>query len=207
MSSVLNWISWTPRTKFLGTPLVQWTDFWRNTGKCPLTRCLFSSVILCHTQIFDSDWVVFTKNFINEVVRFMVVMAVDYPIPGGPCMNINGLLFSGNTNNVPFILKSNPHTFYSFRGLKHQKWIRIACGLDPRSWAGFWKNGRAAVCAIRAIKYNDLLFYLLFIILYNILYNIYNLLFIRLAVITHNWISLPCRQRTVEVKLRIRTAN
>jgi len=31
-------------------------------------------------------------------------------------------------------------------------------------------------------KYNNLLFYLLFIILYDI----YNLLFIRLAVITHN---------------------
>jgi len=36
------------------------------------------------------------------------------------------------------------------------------------------------------MQYNNLLFYLLFIILYNILYNIYNLLFIRLAVITHN---------------------
>ena len=41
---------------------------------------------------------------------------------------------------------------------------------------------------VRTIKYNNLLFYLLFIILYNILYNVNNLLFIRLAVITHNWI-------------------
>ena len=46
-------------------------------------------VVLCHTQIFDSDWVVFAKNFIHEVVRFMVVTAVDYPILCGPCMNIN----------------------------------------------------------------------------------------------------------------------
>ena len=66
--------------------------------------------------------------------------------------------------------------------------IRIACGLDSRSWAGFWKNDRAAVCAVIAIKYNNL-FYLLFII-DNILQNIYNLLFIRLAVITHNWIVI-----------------
>jgi len=35
-------------------------------------------------------------------------------------------------------------------------------------------------------QYNNLLFYLLFIILCKTFYNIYNLLFIRLAVITHN---------------------
>jgi len=27
---------------------------------------------------------------------------------------------------VPYILESNPHPFYSFRGLKIQMWIRIA---------------------------------------------------------------------------------
>jgi len=85
---------------------------------------------------------------------------------------------------IPYILESNPHTFYSFRVLKNQMRIRIACGLDSRSWAGLWKNDRATVRGVRTIKYNHLLFYLLFIILYNI----YNLLFIRLAVITHNWI-------------------
>ena len=104
---------------------------------------------------------------------------------------------------LPYILESNPHPFYSFRGLKNQMWIRIACGLDWRSWAGFCKNGRAAVRAVRTIQYDNLLFYLLFIILYNI----YNLLLIRLAVITHNWISLPCRLAAVEGKVRIRTAN
>jgi len=108
---------------------------------------------------------------------------------------------------LPYILESNPHTFYSFRGLKNQTRFRIACGLDSRSWAGFWINDRAAVRAVRTIQYNNLLFYLLFIILYNILYTIYNLLFIRLAVITHDWISLPCRQGAVEGKVRIRTAN
>ena len=46
--------------------------------------------------------------------------------------------------------------------------IRIACGLDSRSWAGFWKNDRAAVRAVRTIQYNNLLFYLLFIIYYTI---------------------------------------
>ena len=44
------------------------------------------------------------------------------------------------------------------------------------------QNDRAAVRAVRTVQYNNLLFYLLFIILYNI----YNLLFITLAVITHN---------------------
>jgi len=80
---------------------------------------------------------------------------------------------------IPYILESNPRPFYSFRGLK----------IQTRSWAEFWKNDRAAVRAVRTIQHKNLLFYLLFI-LYNILYNIYNLLFIRLAVITHNWIII-----------------
>ena len=94
---------------------------------------------------------------------------------------------------LPYILESNPHPFYSFRGLKNQMRIRIACGLDSRSWAGFWKNDRAAVRAVRTIQYSNLLFYLLF--LFHILYSICN------------WISLPCRQGAVERKVQIRTAN
>ena len=73
---------------------------------------------------------------------------------------------------VPYILESNPHRFYNFRGQKNQMRIRIACGLDSRSWAGFWKNYRAAVRAVRTIQYNNLLFYLLFII-YYIIFIIY----------------------------------
>jgi hypothetical protein len=39
---------------------------------------------------------------------------------------------------IPYILESNRHPFYSFRGLKIQMRIRIECGLDSRSRAGFW---------------------------------------------------------------------
>ena len=92
-------------------------------------------------------------------------------------------------SNIQYILESNPHPFYSFRGLTNQMRIRIACGLDSQSWAGFCKNDGAAVRAVRTIQHNNL-FYLLFIILCNMLQNIYNLLFIRLAVITHNWIVI-----------------
>jgi hypothetical protein len=53
---------------------------------------------------------------------------------------------------IPYILESNPHPFYSFRWLKNQIRIRIACGLDSRSRAGFWKNDRAAVRAVRTIQ-------------------------------------------------------
>ena len=56
--------------------------------------------VLSHTKIFDSDWVVLAKNFINEVVIIMVVMAVDYPTMCGPCTNIKILLYSCNKNNV-----------------------------------------------------------------------------------------------------------
>jgi hypothetical protein len=48
--------------------------------------------------------------------------------------------------NLPYILESNPHPFYSFRGLK------IRCGLDSRSRAGFWKNDTVAVRAVRTIQ-------------------------------------------------------
>jgi len=67
---------------------------------------------------------------------------------------------------IPYILVSNPHPFYSFRGLKNHMRITIACGLDSRSRAGFWKNDGAAVRAVRTIQYNNLLFYLLLIIIY-----------------------------------------
>jgi len=67
---------------------------------------------------------------------------------------------------LPYILESNPHPFYSFRVLKYQMRITIACGLDSRSRAGFWKNDEAAVRAVRIIQYNKLLFYLLLIIIY-----------------------------------------
>ena len=53
---------------------------------------------------------------------------------------------------VPYTIESNQHPFYSVRGLKNQMPIRIACGLDSRSRAGFWKNDRAAVRAVRTIQ-------------------------------------------------------
>jgi len=53
---------------------------------------------------------------------------------------------------LPYILESNPHPFYSFRGLKNQMRIRITYGLDSRLRAGLWKNDRAAVRAVRTIQ-------------------------------------------------------
>ena len=64
----------------------------------PVQFCNYA--VLYHTQIFDSDWVAFAKAFIHEVVRVLVVMAVDYPILCVPCTNINILLFGGNKKNV-----------------------------------------------------------------------------------------------------------
>ena len=60
--------------------------------------------------------------------------------------------YKATGTNVPYILESNPHPFYSFRGVKNQMRIRISCGLDSQSWAGFCKAGRAAVRAVRTIK-------------------------------------------------------
>jgi len=73
---------------------------------------------------------------------------------------------SASVSYIPYILESNPHPFYSFRGLKNQMRITIACGLDSRSRAEFCKNDGAAVRAVRTTQYNNLLFYLLLIIIY-----------------------------------------
>ena len=61
-------------------------------------------------------------------------------------------LYNLRLKYLPYIPESNPHPFYSFRGLKIKMWIRIACRLDLWSRAGFWKNDRTAVVAIRTIK-------------------------------------------------------
>jgi hypothetical protein len=41
---------------------------------------------------------------------------------------------------VPYILESNPQLFAVSEGQNTQMRIRIACGLDSRSRAGFWKK-------------------------------------------------------------------
>ena len=85
--------------------------------------------------------------------------------------------FDSTSGEIPYILESNAHPSYSFRGLKNLMRIRIACGLDLQLRAGFWKNDRAAVHAVRTIQF------ILFII-YNIYIIYHNLFFIRLTVIT-----------------------
>jgi hypothetical protein len=53
----------------------------------------------------------------------------------------------------PRILGSNPHTIAA-RAANNLRQIRMTCGLDSRSRAGFWKNDRAAIFAVRTIKHN-----------------------------------------------------
>jgi len=43
------------------------------------------------------------------------------------------------THHLPYILESNPHTFYSFRGLKCQMWIRIGAQYFPGRELDFGK--------------------------------------------------------------------
>ena len=57
-----------------------------------------------------------------------------------------------HSGQLPYILESNLHPFYGFRGLKNQIQITIVCGLDSRSRAGFWKNDGTAVRAVKRIK-------------------------------------------------------
>jgi len=81
----------------------------------------------------------------SAVINELFFMQLNYPMWLNifiPCTNLT----------LPYILESNLHPFYSSRGLKNQMQIRIACGLDLWSRAGFWKNDRAAVRAVRTIQ-------------------------------------------------------
>jgi len=70
-------------------------------------------------------------------------------------------IITANLQFILYILKTNPHLFYSFRGLKNQMRIRITCGLDSRSRAGFWKNDTShCTCC----KNNTIIYYLYYII-------------------------------------------
>jgi len=87
----------------MGSFNVQWTDISeeiRQMSSHLLSVQFCNYSVLCHTQIFNSDWVVFAKNFINKVVRVTVAMEGDYPILCEHCTNINILLFRCNKNNV-----------------------------------------------------------------------------------------------------------
>ena len=108
-----------------------------------------NNAVLFQMKIFDSDWVVFTKNIINEVVRVIVVMAVDYPIFCGPCTIINILLFSGNKNNVitchllihlgMYVVSQSLWQMYSYEQLLSancalwKKWYRNFGVIDTKS--------------------------------------------------------------------------
>jgi hypothetical protein len=62
---------------------------------------------------------------------------------------------------LPYNLESNPHPFYSFRGLENQMRITIACRLDSRSRAGFWKNDRAAIYVLQE-QYSTIIYYFIY---------------------------------------------
>jgi len=76
--------------------------FWGNTGKYPVTCCVFSSVNMQFwvTQKFLIQTGLCSQRISSMKWSVMVGMAVDYPILCGPCTYINILLYSGNENNV-----------------------------------------------------------------------------------------------------------
>jgi len=147
--------------------MCHWTPWCSESKECLCKVCVLrdgvhrlQSLYICHHAKVN--------NWLHPVAAFnpggkQLLLFADKKLPAA--FNPGGkqpLVFAHK--KLPYILKCNPHPFYSFRGLKYRMWIRIACGLDSRSWAGFSKNDRVAVRAVRIIQYNNLLF----IILYNI---------------------------------------
>jgi hypothetical protein len=112
----------------------------------PIVTCASETWVLKETII--QKLLVFERNILRRIF--------------GPTKE-NQIWRIKTNKELPYILKSNPHPFYSFRGLKNQMRIRIACGLVSRSRAKKKKNDRAAARAVRTIKDNNLLFCLLFI--------------------------------------------
>jgi hypothetical protein len=84
------------------------------------------------------EWTVTLRNLQKQIEYYLLgVFFFIIALPVSPCVKY--LL-------LPYILKSNPHPFYSFRGLKNQMRMRIERGLDSRSRAGVWQNDRAGTC-------------------------------------------------------------
>ena len=143
------------------------TGFYKRDGVCLLRGTFYilrsaHTVYLCvlcgsenKQRLFYctalTDWLVFITE--TDCV-YCAVRSTFYVLPT-QCI----LCGSENKQRLPHILESNPHPFYSFRGLKNQMRITIACGLDSRSTAGFWKNDGAAVRAVRTIQYSNYFIY------------------------------------------------
>jgi len=89
-----------------------------------------------------------SPNFTLRIINFAAYSLLPVDI----WFYTNGHIFLHPFLELPYIPESNPHPFYSIRRLKNQMQIRIACRLDSQSKAGFWKNDRAAACAVRTIK-------------------------------------------------------
>jgi hypothetical protein len=121
---------------------------------------LFLSVLLYPVSLHHFLLLFSNSSFHREVQGSEYILNFTFISHG----SLRGFFF--HFFNVPYILESNPHPFYSFRGLKNQMRFTVACGLDLRSRAGFWKNDGAALHAGRTIQHSNLLFYLLHIIIY-----------------------------------------
>jgi hypothetical protein len=66
-------------------------------------------------------------------------------------LNICAVLNIETCFKLLYILESNPHPFYSFRGLKNEMRIRIECGLDSQSRAASDLDGFFG-CTTQAIR-------------------------------------------------------
>jgi hypothetical protein len=78
---------------------------------------------------------------------------------------IHTVRYADDLAQLQYILECNPHPFYSFRGLKNQMQIIIACGLDSQLRAGFWKNDTAAVLYVPLKQFNTIINYFIYYLL------------------------------------------
>jgi hypothetical protein len=124
-----SWISFTPVTNYL-IPLLE--GVYTVSVKVIVACCLVFS---------------FCSNAQRLFLIAILIMAEQQAVVSVTVQQLFHLHHSeqSNSKKKPYILESNPHRFYSFRGLKNQMRIRIACGLDSRSRAGFWKTDMAGV--------------------------------------------------------------
>ena len=122
--------------------------------KAPLYEIFSISLLLCSPCAQISSVSLLFSNTISLCSFRKLGDQVSHPYKTGIVMVPQTL--------IPYILESNPHPFYSFRGLKNQMRIRIACGLDSRSWAGFWKNDRQSryTCRKNTIVQQFIIYYL-----------------------------------------------
>ena len=132
----------------------RWTNMPRWVFLLPDTLYFIVTIVLlltsCRAFLYDAASTVADKNSASLGITYIYITSWIKGPKSGMIIPLDIYIYI--YIYIYRIFSNLISTIFSFKRLKNQMRIRIACGLDSRSRAGFWKNDRAAVRAVRTIK-------------------------------------------------------